>query len=263
MTTAKMIGALRVTESTSAWHTETNGTPITPVEIPLTAGLYYVSGDNSASDLLLMLYNDFTAIFGDDIIFSVDSSGIVSAAAGGGVDDYTISWALPPSTSGGAAEYVQAWLKFDTTMELVQNPATVPVYGSSCHAYGFYPAQYLQVDLEEFHPRGAQLVPDSGNSQVVKVARRSQYRVKVRSTGYPRSNTDNEYHALADFHDHATSGRPFRLYPDTSTTTAVYSSTNRYGYQTMQVIPEIWAPQPLQGNWYKYFEWEFTAHQYT
>lgn len=260
MTDFKMVGALRITDNTSIWITEDDGVPRSPPdEVPLTAGLYYISGDGTATDLLFHLTDELINVGGVSASIGVNSSGIVELENGG--DPFTISWALPGGETGGASEYVQAWLRLESYGDEYEIPETTHT-GARTHVYGYYPAQYLQMDLEEYLPRANQLVPDSGNGQIVKVARRKQYRIKVRSVGYPRSNTFNEYHALEDWHGQATSGRPFRLYSDT-TVTAAYSTTARYGYQLMQIVPEPFVPAPLSGNWYKYMEHEFTAHEYT
>lgn len=257
MTDLKMVGALRITDNTSVWLTETGGVP-SILEIPLTAGLYYITGDGTATDLLQHLEDEFLNTAGLNLTMSVDSNGLVSHEFD---DDYTISWALPSGQSGGAAEYVQAWLRFDDQGAEYSLVTDTAITGYRTHAYGYYPDLYLQTDLEAYEPRAAQLVPDNGDPQVVKVARRKKYRLKVRSFGFPREADYNEYHALVDWHDHACSGRPFRLYSDTSVS-AAYSTSQRYGYQTMQMVPDMMEPAPLQGNWYKNMEWEFSAYEY-
>lgn len=261
MTTAKMVGALRVTSGTSIWVTEINGSPVGPFEIALTPGLYYViDGTPFASDLLTHISTQWSAATGDDIEFSISSSGIVSHNISG-VTSMKVQWSAP-SGETASAEYVQEWLRFDDQGD-TYTLTTTPIAGYRTHAYGYYPTYYLQTDLERYEPRASQLVPDNGDTQNIKIARRKKYKLKVRSFGFPRESGYNEYHALEDWHDHAISGRPFRLYADTDTTTAAYSTSNRYGYQTMTLEPDAFEPAPLAGNWYKHMAWEFVAHEYT
>lgn len=257
----KMIGALRINAGTSLWVTKIDGVTQSPaLECPLAAGLYYVTGTGGSDDLLNLLEQAFVNQVGDDLIFSVNSSGIISHEVSG-IASAEISWSVPAGESGGSSEYVQAWLRLDDNTD-PYTVTTTPISGYRTHAYGYYPAYYLQTDLERYEARAAQLVPDNGNVQTIKIARRKKYRLKIRSAGFPREAGYNEYHALEDWHDHASSGRPFRLYSDTDVTSA-YATSSRYGYQTMVLEPKEFEPAPLQGNWYRHMEWDFLAHEHT
>lgn len=264
----KLIGALRIEEGTSAWITRIDGSAPSggTVEIPLTPGLYYITGDGSATDLLQHLMDETQAAHVDlddggqsKVQLEVDSDGIIQwYTTSGSVNWY---WSDPASSGADESTDVMSWLKLDSHGEDNVTVSTVTKTGDRTHAYGLYPSLYVQSDLRRGKPRTAQFVPDSANAQTIHVATREEYLIRVRTVGYPRASGFNEYHDLKDFHEHAMSGRPFRVYPDTTVTTA-YSTSEREGYETMTMVPAPFFPQPVTAGWYRNMDWEFEAHQY-
>lgn len=259
---AKLIGALRVNSGTSLWVEEIDGIPITKVEVVIPPGLYYVENNGASTDLLYAIEDAFTSAIGDDLQFDVDSNGIVSHYIGG-ITSAKISWVLPSGETGGEATDIRNWLRFDSYGDSY-TVTTTPLPGDRTHAYGFYPGYYLQVDLRRGQPRVAQFEPDDGNMQTIKIRVREEYEIALRSTGYPRPAASGytEYHILKDFYAEAMSGRPLRVYPDTTVTTA-YSPTNRFGYEEMTMRAAEFFPQPVTAGWYKNMDWSFSAVEYS
>lgn len=264
MTAFKLVAGLRVETNTSLWVTNLNGVPQVPaLEIPIPPGLYYILGDTTANDLLDAI-NDAEVLAGitqipgvPKIFWSLDTQhrvkGVITAGS------ITISWG-DPNLVGRSSEYLRDWLRFSGTTTSWTFPIPSARTGSRVHVGGLYPSNYLQVDTERLQPLSAQFFPDSGPPSTLTIEARREYKIGVRTTGYPRDNSFNEYHDLFDFYQEASSGRPFRLYSDTLITTA-YSTSNRYGYQTMVLRIDPLDPAP-EGTWYKHHNITFNAVEY-
>ena len=263
----KAVGALRIEENTSLWIYDVDG-DLTTYEVPLTAGLWYILGDDSANDLLYHLETRIAAnvaslVDGGGLSmvrFDLSSSGIVSHYTND--LDCEIQWTAASGTN--EATDVQSWLRLEGYGSSSYAAPGLPGAGvaSRVASYSFYPSYYLQVDLRPYETRARQFVPDNGNAQTIKIAQVDKYRLRFMTYGAPRTAGFTEYHMLEDFYEHAMSGRPFRLYAD-ATKTAAYSTSDRYGYQTMTMVPKDFDAAPLQANWYKNFTFDCDAYGYT
>jgi hypothetical protein len=270
MTTPKLICSVRIPDGCSFWATATDGVPeVPPIEIVLTPGLYYISGDGTATDLLQHLENAqitagwIQAPAQAKVAFTLNSTThIVRAAVDVGVGiEADWSWIAVPGETN-SAEIVRDAIRFaGDTSSLDQ--ATLYEYGIRIPLGSFYPISGLQMDLEKYRPLATQLVPDSGNPQAIWVATRTEYRLGLRAQGYPRPSSGwTEYHDFRDFYREASTGRPFRLYPDASITTVFAENTNWFGYQTMVMVPDPLSPSPEAANWYRNWQFEIDALEY-
>jgi hypothetical protein len=143
------------------------------------------------------------------------------------------------------------------------NPGTKA--GDRAHGYTLRPIRYMMTDLEDYEARVSQAVPDTGMVQTLRTSMRRRRRIGIRTDlAYPRAAVFNEYHQLTDFMEHASTGRPFRLYPDRSTLgggSAYAEGTNPWGYSTLVLDKDSasWRPEPAQGNWYKVMDTSLLA----
>jgi hypothetical protein len=256
----KFVSAVRIEEGTSIWVTELDGTPITADEIVLTAGLYYITNDNTASDLLRLISIAFSGSGYDDVVFTIDTGGIVSMSYEGSTS-MKIQWS-DAGAVGRSSEYVRDFIRHESFGDGPYLINATEKVGARAHVGGFYPTYYLIDDLTNREPQASILVPDTGNAQVIYVADRKRFDLQVRTDGYPRTSGFSEYHDLEAWWQHAITGTPTRLYPDV-TVTAVYSTSQRYGYQTMTVIPDDFDPQPEDANWYRHHTYSFRGVEYT
>jgi hypothetical protein len=257
----RLVTAIRIEDDTSIWVTDDDGSPPAPNpdEVVLAPGLYYVSGDSSATDLMKYLSGALFSAGYPDCVFSVDqSTGLVSMKRTGATID--IDWTDAGSV-GRSAEYVRDALRLDAFGD---NPTlnSTPKVATRVHLGGFYPTYYLIDDLTNREPQASILIPDTGNAQVIYVADRKRFDLQVRTDGYPRTAGFTEYHDLEAWWQHAITGVPTRLYPDVTIDDA-YSTSQRYGYQTMTIIPDDFDPQPEDANWYRHHTYSFRGVEYT
>lgn len=148
---------------------------------------------------------------------------------------------------------------------IITVPHNGEVFGSRSHGYGLYPLRYMMHDLSEWEARVSQAVPDQGTVQTLRTAMLERYRLGIRTDkAYPRAAAWNDFHALVDFMDHASSGRPFRVYPDKTVMTPYEDVTNPFGWRAwvMDKDSASWRPTPAVDNWYRVLDVELMAWQY-
>jgi len=256
----RLLTATRVAENTSIKITNIDGGAVN-IDFPIAEGLYYLSGDATATDLIPLVAASHG---GRSVGISLANDRISLFAAGVGAAGRRIdisfdstarylwdAFRLPP---GNLAAYRHSFVF----------GAAAPLTATRMYLGGFSPQNnYLHADLEKYRPLAEQFVPDAGNPQTLWVATRKEYEFRVRASGYPRPEAGGytEYHELTSWYQQASSGLPTRIYPDT-TITAAHSATQRFGYSSMIVIPEDMEPEPESDGWYKNWQFSFRGIEY-
>lgn len=254
------------------------------VEVPLAsagAGQFsYVSGNADSDDILQMFWDDLAAAitaYPGQVISFVEqpqldmATGIVSMTYddGDGLGDLQIKWEHPTTPLTNPTSYfLHNALRLTATQSstiTIAGGGAGSVTADRCHGYGMYPLRYMMTDLSEWEARVSQAVPDQGTVQTLRSAMLEKYRLGIRTDrSYPRAAIFNEHHALIDFMDNASSGRPFRVYPDKTILTAYADVTNPFGYRewVMDKDSASWRPTPVTAQWYKAFDVELMAWAY-
>ena len=254
-----------------AWYEQTLATRFAD-------GYAYMSADGGNTDILSRL----TKLINDDAFPAMTVTGAVGVTLDTTTGIVSITW-----DDAGAAGALQ--IKFEHPTTPLVNPTSYffhnalrlttaqngtitiagggagVVTGTRCHGYGLYPLRYLMSDISEWQARVSQAVPDQGQVQTLRSAMLEIYRLGIRiDKAYPRAALFNEFHALVDFLDNAASGRPFRVYPDKTVTTAYADASNPYGYRVWVLDKDSanWRPEPAVDHFYKVFDVDLKCWQW-
>ena len=254
------------------------------------SGYYYGTGDNSSSDLLkkfkdtintALASTNWTVTLGyatATLDFDLNTDNIVVVTASVQTNDIWLRFSHPTTPDDEDSSLPLAnffrLLNYPDTQINIDDPevflkvstlAAGGLSGSRQHGYSLYPNIYLIDDLSEYEPRVEQSVPDYGSVETLRTAVLERKNIGIKlDQAYPRSAAYNDYNALVDFMDNASSGRPFRLYPDTSVTTEYAEVSNSFGYETLVLDKDSmkWKPTPSVNNWYKFMEVSLKAWRY-
>jgi hypothetical protein len=244
------------------------------------AGYLYPTGDGTSTDFV-SVFNTFlnTAInlypgvsLSDATVSMLTTSGLPNGLIRIAWDDddalgaLQIAFSDPADPLQGDNVY-----QFHNILKMTSTiTSTISISGggagtatsSRVAGYSFYPIRYMMDDLDMYSARVMQAVPDSGMPQTVLTSFRTKHRIGIRTDkAYPRSIIATEYDQLLDFMRNASTGRPFRLYPDVNVTTVYANVSNPFGYSTYVLDKESanWEPEPAEGNWYKVMDTTLTA----
>ena len=196
-----------------------------------------------ANGLIKMTYNDGDSLGALSIAFSDPASPLT------GDNTYNLHYILRMTTS-------------ITGQIVIPGGGAGSVTSSRVAGYSLYPTVYLMSDLDEYEAKVMQALPDSGMPQTVLTSLRTKHRIGIRLVkAYPRSIVSTEYDQFVDFMKQAATGRPFRLYPDTTKLAAYEPLVHPFGYSTYVLDKESasWAPTPAEGNWYGVMDSSFLA----
>lgn len=284
----KLLGGYYLNSANAFYIIESGG--LTWFKVNFTgSGYYYGSDDNSSSDLLKKFTDTInTALASTDWVttlgyatatldFALNADKAVIVTSSVQTNDILLRFDHPttPNTEDSSLALVNFFRFLDyssgtisDTPEVLLKQSTLAgggLVGYRQHGYSLYPNIYLIDDLSEYEPRVEQSVPDYGSVETLRTAVLERKNIGIKlDQAYPRSAVYNDYNALVDFMDNASSGRPFRLYPDTTVTTEYVETSNAFGYETLVLDKDSmkWKPQPSVNNWYKFMEVSLKAWRY-
>jgi hypothetical protein len=224
-----------------------------------TGNWYMERADGSAQDLTYQICVAISAVAGAALTrsTSMDTGIITLSWAGASTLQLRFDHPTTPNTNNNSYFLHNAWRMTATQTTAISITAGGTSVGTRCHGYGLYPLRYLMSDISEWVARVSQSVPDSGNPQTLRSAMLEQYHLGIRiDRAYPRAALFNEFHALVDFMDNASSGRPFYVYPDKTVNTDYSDVAAPYGRRPFVLDKDSasWRPEPAVANFYKVFD---------
>lgn len=285
----KLIGSYYLGTGNAIYLREAGGTDWLKVNFT-GSGYYYGSGDGTSTDLLKKIKDTLnTALSSTAWVTTLgyatatvncylNSDKVFTITASVMTNDIELKFANPdfPDSDDDSLNLVNftRLVSYPDPTVNTDNPDVLlkvstltggGLSGIRQHGYSLYPNIYLIDDLSEYEPRVEQAVPDYGSVETLRTAilERKSIGIKL-DRAYPRSSVWNDYNALVDFMDNASSGKPFRLYPDTTVTTEFAEKTNPFGYDVLVLDKESmkWKPQPSVNNWYKFMETSLKAWRF-
>lgn len=246
-----------VREGAGAWTKETvySGGPANPP-------YFYPLNDAGPVDIIALLTGGIDGAVSRTVTASITAENRLKLDADAGLD-IEVAFEDPASSTSliDNSQAIRDCLYLDKRG--TRDTITIPGGGSltADRALGFYlsPKRYLFEDWRRYPVRASQAIPDDENTlpSTLRVSRRKRHRFKVRLTNaLPRALAENEYIAWEDVLRQMTTGRPWRMYPDTTVTSEFEELVTPYGFETYITDANSfeWEPEPRFQNFQKIWE---------
>lgn len=255
-----MVAFLSEDDETTFQIQRTDGGPYSARYITLPDGLYYPSGDGTASDLLQAIIDQIEAHaeFVGEIQITVDTdTGLIGIGMATGTA--TITW-------GAGGTRLRDWWALAVWGEASMTIGAVAKAGSRAVTATMHPTLILIEDLLSIEPEVDTLLSSEGAMETIvhespKTIARARLILKG---GHRRASARGERNDAISFFDYASAGLPLRIYYDRDVSAAYVEFSEPDGYETYWLHEDdrMWADELAFGDWYEYYERGFKLRLY-